>query len=859
MSLNAGTRLGPYEIVAPLGAGGMGEVYRARDTRLGRDVAVKVLLPEVSADDSRRLRFEQEARSASALNHPNIVTVYDVGSVDSTIYLAMELVEGRTLRELLVDGALPSRKMLDVAVQVAEGLAKAHDAGLVHRDLKPENLIVSKDGFVKILDFGLAKLTEMTGSSGGSTLQTLAGAPGTVPGTVMGTVGYMSPEQASGRDVDFRSDQFSLGSILYELATGQRAFQRNTGAETLTAIIREEPQPIGQANPRVPAPVRWIVERCLAKEPEERFASTKDLARDLRSLRDHLSETSATETVTPARAAASKKGLPAWLVPAVALVVGAALALLGAKLLAGSRTASEEVRTSRLTFRRGSILSARFAPDGQSVVFSAAWDGQPMGLYTTRPESPESRSLGLSPASLLSVSPTGDLAVSLGWRQVVGWESLGTLARVPLEGGAPREILENVMAADWSPDGKELAVVRDTGVARHLEFPIGKRLYETASWMSHPRVSPDGKLVAIVDNPQRGDNVGRVVVFDSDGKKRLDGAPGGNGIAWSKDGREIWYATPGSLNATNLSGKRRLVANLITGFTVLHDVARDGRVILSRASWRREIIGLAPGETKERNLTWLDWSFPTALSADGSVVLFDEQNLPTYQAYLRKMDGSPAVLLGKYHSIDLSPDGKWALVADAEQKKLSLLPTGAGQPRSIATGTVVYQGCAFFPDGRRIVAAGSEPGHRSRLYVLALDGSKPRPITPEGVTLLPTSGTVSPDGRTIPALGPDRRIMLYPSEPGEPRPAPGLQPDELPIRWTPDGRAMWVYRPSEVPTKIYQVDMTSGERKLWRELTPPDPAGVLTMGPIVMTPDGKSYVYSYRRTLDELVLVEGLK
>src|SRR5512132_1782235 len=407
MSLNAGTRLGPYEIVAPLGAGGMGEVYRARDTRLGREVAVKVLLPEVSGDDSRRLRFEQEARSASALNHPNIVTVYDVGSVDSTIYLAMELVEGRTLRELLADGALPSRKVLDVAVQVAEGLAKAHEAGLVHRDLKPENLIVSKDGFVKILDFGLAKLTEMTASDGGSTLQTMAGAPGTVPGTVMGTVGYMSPEQASGRDVDFRSDQFSFGSILYELATGKRAFHRNTGAETLTAIIREEPEPVGQANPRVPAPVRWVVERCLAKEPEERFASTKDLARDLRSLRDHLSETSASETL--AVTAPTRRRRPAWIVPAAALVVGAVLGVGGLKLLEKSRSPSN-LQTQRLTFRHGTVVSARFAADGRSVVCAAAWEGKPVEIYTTRPESPESRSLGISSASLLSVAPTGDLA-----------------------------------------------------------------------------------------------------------------------------------------------------------------------------------------------------------------------------------------------------------------------------------------------------------------------------------------------------------------------------------------------------------------------------------------------------------------
>jgi serine/threonine protein kinase len=855
MSLSPGTRLGPYEIVSPLGAGGMGEVYRARDTRLGREVAVKVLLPEVSGDDSRRLRFEQEARSASALNHPNIVTVYDVGSVDSTIYLAMELVEGRTLRELLADGALPSRKMLDVGFQVAEGLAKAHDAGLVHRDLKPENLIVSKDGFVKILDFGLAKLAEPISSDGLSALATAAGTPGTVPGTVMGTVGYMSPEQASGRSVDYRSDQFSFGSILYEMATGKRAFQRNTGAETLTAIIREEPEPVGQANPRVPAPVRWIVERCLAKEPEERFASTRDLARDLRSLRDHLSETSASETVTTTKAATTKKGLPRWLVPALAILVGAALGAGGLKLF--DQGSSSDPRTTRLTFRRGSILSARFSPDGRSIVFAAAWDGKPPELYTTRPESPESRALGISHASLLSVSST-DLAVSLGWRPVIGWESLGTLARVPLEGGAPRELLENVMDADWSPDGKELAVVRDDGVARHLEFPIGKRLYETASWMSHPRVSPDGKLIAIIDHPQRGDNVGRLLVFDSSGKKRLEGPAASNGIAWSKDGREVWFATD-AVSAVSLSGRVRRVANFMGGIAVLHDVGRDGRALISRAMWRREIVGLAPGETTERNLTWLDWSFPTALSSDGRIVLFDEQNLPTYQAYLRKTDGSPAVLLGKYHSIDLSPDGRWALVADEAQKQLMLVPTGAGQVRNLPAGGLLYQGCFFFPDGKRILASGNGPGQRSRLWVVGLDGSKPRPISPEGVALLPSSPGLSPDGHTVAALGPDRRIMLYPTEPGEPRAAPGLQADELPVRWTPDGRALWVFRSNEVPAKVYRVDMATGERKLWKEIMPPDPAGVLTMGPILMTPDGTSYVYSYRRMLDQLVLVEGLR
>jgi len=766
----------------------------------------------------------------------------------------MELVEGKTLREMLAEGPLPSKKLLDLAVQVAEGLAKAHDAGLVHRDLKPENLIVSKDGFAKILDFGLAKLAETTSADGLSALATVAGAPGTVPGTVMGTVGYMSPEQASGRTVDFRSDQFSFGSILYEIATGKRAFQRSTGAETLTAIIREEPEPVGQANPRVPAPVRWIVERCLAKEPEERFASTKDLARDLRSLRDHLSETSASETI--AVAAPAHRKVPAWLATAAALILGLALGVAGVKLLAGARPSSNAA-PQRLTFRHGTIVSARFAPDGRSVVYAAAWDGKPIALYTTRAESPESRALGLPPASLLSVSPAGDLAVSLGWRPTIGWETLGTLARVSLEGGAPREILEDVMDADWSPDGKELAVVRETGPTRRLEFPIGKRLYDSVGWISNPRVSPDGKLIAVIDHPQRGDNLGRVLVFDADGKKRLDGPPAVTGLAWSRDGKEVWFTGIINLSAVTLSGRVREVANFM-GLATLHDISRDGRALVSRNTWRREIVGLAPAETAERNLTWLDWSFPTALSADGRMVLFDEQNLAAYLAYLRKTDGSPAVLLGQYHSIDLSPDGKWALVTDQDGREMTLLPTGAGQARKLPPSGLTIQGAQFLPDGHRILSVGSEPGRGTRLWVQDVDGGKPRPITPEGVSLA-VANPISPDGKAITARGPDRRFMLYPSEPGEPRPVPGLQNGEIPIRWNGDGRAIWVYRPNEVPTKVYRLDVTTGERTLWKELTPPDPAGVLLIGPILMTPDGKSYVYSYRRTLDELFFVEGLR
>jgi predicted ATPase len=287
MPFAPGTQLGPYEITAPLGAGGMGEVYRARDTRLERTVAIKILPAAFSADSDRLHRFEQEARSASALNHPNIVTIYELGQDGSTHYIAMELVEGKTLRELFVSGLLPIRKAIEIAAQVAEGLAKAHEAGIAHRDLKPENLMVSHDGFVKILDFGLAKLASPSGEL--SDMSTMC-ASQTQPGLVLGTVGYMSPEQASGRRLDFRSDQFSFGLVLYEMVTGKRAFQRSTAAETLVAILREQAEAIGVQNPDAPAPLCWVIERCLAKEPDKRYVSTRDLARELAAIRDRFSE-----------------------------------------------------------------------------------------------------------------------------------------------------------------------------------------------------------------------------------------------------------------------------------------------------------------------------------------------------------------------------------------------------------------------------------------------------------------------------------------------------------------------------------------------------------------------------------------
>jgi serine/threonine protein kinase len=399
LTLSAGSKLGPYEILGQIGAGGMGEVYRARDPRLGRDVAIKLLPEDLSRDPDRVARFQKEARAASALTHPNIVTIHDVLETGSGLAIVMELASGPTLRAVLAEGALPTRRWLAIAVQTAEGLARAHSAGIVHRDLKPENLVVTEDGLVKILDFGLAKLTQREQVSGATEAPTVSGR--TEPGVVMGTAGYMSPEQALGKPVDFRSDQFSLGSILYEMSTGNRAFARASTPETLSAIIREEPEPIASAAPVTPAPVRWIVERCLAKDPRQRYASSEDLARDLASVREHLSELSGSGPAAAAASAAPRR-TRAGLVAAAAAAL--AIAAIGG-MIAGRRMASGPLPSfTPLTYRRGSIQSARFTADGVTVVYSAAWAGKPAQLFQKRSDSPEEIPIPLPSANILSIS-----------------------------------------------------------------------------------------------------------------------------------------------------------------------------------------------------------------------------------------------------------------------------------------------------------------------------------------------------------------------------------------------------------------------------------------------------------------------
>jgi eukaryotic-like serine/threonine-protein kinase len=848
VTFSPGIRLGFYEVLAPLGAGGMGEVYRARDTRLSREVAIKVLPAEMASDRERLKRFEKEARSASSLNHPSIVTIYEIGQADSVSYIAMELVEGKTLRELVAGGPLPIKKLLQIGAQVAEGLSRAHEAGIVHRDLKPENVMVTKDGLAKILDFGLAKLSQPEIDGAGSLAPTLT--RGTEPGVVMGTVGYMSPEQASGPTVDFRSDQFAFGSLLYEMATGKRAFQRNTAVQTLAAIIQEEPEAIGAVNPQVPAPLRWIVERCLAKDAKERYASTEDLARDLATVRDRLSEASVSGGISAVAGSRPRRAI--GLNPAIVLL----LACLAAGFYAGrlsKGTALSMPRFKQITFGNYTISRARFAPDGQTVVYSVL-RGKGAELLTARAGTPEFRSLGIGDAEIHSISSLGDMAITLSTQG-----PFPTLARAALAGGAPREILENTVGASWAPDGKSLAVVHFVGEKYRLEFPIGKILYETKSEIDSPEVAPSGDRVAFREGSS-------VSVVDLEGRKttlarKLPDVP-----VWSPSGKELWFGESKEgatlIGAITLDGRERLMAS-VPGDFALRDVFRDGRLLVERGFERWQVTGEFQGEKQERNLNFLDATVPVDLSADGKVLLFNEKQPGWSQAsvYVRKTDDSQPILLGQGFSAALSPDGKWALtVPEIPAPRLVLLPTGAGEARSLPN----EEGLTFpipgwqdwLPDGKSVVFSAAAPGRQPRLYVQDIAGGKPRPVSPEGVRMGPWRKWVSPDGKSVIGTA-NGRLALYSLE-GEPSRSLPLAAGDVPIRWTADGKSLYVFDPKGSPTRVFLADLSSGRKRLWKEFDACGRSGAHLVS-ILLTPDGTSRVVACSQWLSNLYFIEGLQ
>ena len=875
-----GETLRHYRIEAKLGAGGMGVVYRALDTHLDRSVAVKVLPSTAVANADRRARFSQEAKSASALSNRHIVTIFDIdtGQVDGqpVDFIAMEYVAGKTLDRLIGRKGIRLNEALRYAVQIADGLAAAHNAGIVHRDLKPANVIVNEQGEVKILDFGLAKLTEIEEPDVFAVTQSvhIDAALRTEAGTIIGTVAYMSPEQADGHIVDARSDIFSFGAVLYEMVTGKRAFSGDSKLSTLASVLHSEPVSLSQLGPGIPRDVDRIISRCLRKDPLRRWQSMADIKVALEDVLDELESgklgvDGGTGVAQPPRG--SRLLLrPVVLWPAVILLALLAGAYAGWRFFAPAKPTFE-----RLTYRRGEIPSAKFSPDGQTVVFSAQWANEPTNIFSMRPGSREYRPLDLPEGRILAISSTGEMAILLG---PTTNGTAGTLARVPLSGGAPREILENVNDADWSPDGSTLAVSRTVGGKNRIEYPIGRVRYENDGRPPELlRVSPKGDLIAFFEHDNDvGDYT--VTVLDMNGKKRAlsRGWQALGGLAWSPNGDEIWFggAKEGgepALRAVTMNGKERLVVETPASMLV-DDITRGEprgeasakKLLVTVVDSRLGISALAPGAKQESDLSWFDASRVYDISADGKTILFAE--LSYGQAgnpaiYIRKTDGSQAVRLGDGHLPALSPDGKFVacILSNGPKTELSLLPTGPGEARVFSTPGMHYERVEWLPDGEKLLFTGNEPNRPMRSYLQDIRGGAPTPVTPEGMPAM----HVSPDGKYLTAMVAGK-LNLLPIADAAPKPAVpaqviDVQAGESVIRWSADGRYVFL-RQNEGLTamRINRLDLKTRREEPWKELKLADPVGV-QIGGVVLTPDGNAYAYSFQRDICTLYLAEGLK
>jgi len=868
MSLKGGARLGPYEIIAPLGAGGMGEVYRARDTKLGRDVAIKVLPAELASNPDALARLEREARAVAQLSHPNILAIHDFGRQGETAYAVMELLEGETLRARLEHGALPARKAVELAVQIAEGLAAAHEKGIVHRDLKPENVFVTHEGRAKLLDFGLAK---KTGPASGPGLDLLAATQHTGAGTVLGTVGYMSPEQVRGEAVDHRSDIFSFGAVLYEMVTGRRAFSRETAAESMTAILKEDPLEIAAGGSVLSPTLAQIVHHCLEKKPGERFQSAHDLGFAL----GNLSSGSSTATPLPASfVTRNRRATLLWAALSAIVFLG-----LGIGMGKGLAKAPPLPSFRKLTFGRGAIDGARFVPGSHDIAYSARWQGNPSTVYLLREGSLEPRALEAQGAMLLGTSSQGSAAV-LTRPALYNGLLVGTLSVLPLAGGGSREVSRAATAADFSADGSGLCLV---AVAKQnqfqLEWPPGEILLGPGrSILRNPRVR--GSQVAFLQSTPASFAEGEIRVMAKGSQPRpLARCKGFTALAWGPGGDEIWFSTfdggESRIQAVTLQGRTRILAQY-PGRLELLDVDPSGRCLAISSSQLRQAFGRAPGAGQDMDLTWLDAQTPQALLPDGSQVLLgrsgDWEMSDRVSLYLRPLAGGPAVNLGTGSlAADLSPDGQRVATFEADAKGqagVRLIPTGAGASRwyPLAGAAANSDALWFHRKGGGLYLLEEDTFSLSRLD-LATGTLTPR-VVPAAVSYNAGQVPLSPDGRRLlltdfgSSIAPDDRLfqfLLFEGEGAQPLPAKGILRSEVVAGWAENNQEVYVYDRNAIPSPVVRWNPVTGARRPFLQITPSDPSGVWGISNLTITPSGRGYAYSVLRKLSDLYLIEGLK
>lgn len=844
-----GKHIGPYLVTELIGKGGMGMVFKARDTQLNRSVAIKALPTDRLTDPERKRRFLQEAKATSALNHPNIVTVHGVTQESGIDFIVMEYVAGKTLDQIIPSKGLPLKQAVRYGLAIADAVAAAHAAGIVHRDIKPSNIMITEEGRVKVLDFGLAKLAEPEQTSEKNLNEPLA----TKAGMVFGTAGYMSPEQAEGKRADTRSDIFSFGAMLYQMVTGHRAFPGDNVITILAAVINQEPAPLTSFVPKAPRELEWVITRCLKKEPEHRIQHMVDVKIALEEVLERI------EAPVPSGPGPVIRSRRRWVVPALV----AAVAGLGAGTWLSLRLFRKEpVAFQRLTYSYGDVYSAKFAPNG-TVVYTAQWAGSQPTLFSAQPGNREARDLGLPSGTIESVSGSGELAILIGGGDA---GTSGTLAQVPLSGGAPRAILEHVWFADWSPAGNSLAVVRTENGHHRVEYPIGKVVYETQALRPpiYLRVSRRGDQVAFFDFTTDGDY--SLIVVDAGGKSRVLSRSwrAVAGEAWSRDDREIWIgggrtgADP-ALWAVDLSGRERRLTE-IAGWPSLQDLSPDGRLLVTNTDSRVGIRCLAPGAAEERDLAWLDASGIWDISNDGSQIIFMELSSGEGRnsaIYLRRTDGSPAVRLGYGARPTLSGDGKWVACVRRvrDTSRLVLLPAGVGEEKILSTGAIQPETAEWFPDGKRLLVTGNEPKQPPRTYELDLDTGKISPVTAPG---LRASG-ISADGKFA-AIIDGGKLSLHSLTGGRDIPLGKVEPDVSVIRSSGDGRYLFLQRAQNKrpSATILRMDVRTGRQEVWRELKLVDPAA-LFFGMARISADGKAYAYSFQRDLATLYLVTGVK